>query len=249
MEKYKKSFYIHNFATDKNGQLTPYNILQYFVEASSAHTDVLLKNVLDEDSLNLGWMIYRWKVKFNKYPKAKEKIYVETWASKLDRFYAYREFRMTNEKDEILAEASTVWIIVDMEKKRPIRMPSIVGDNFKVTGKSNFQDFDKFREEIKPENNIDFKVRRSDIDYNNHVNNSKYLLWILESLEEDIYENYKLSELEIIYKKEIKYGDTILSGNILHKKEDSEIIFYHNISGKRDDSDHAYGKTTWNKII
>ena len=35
-----------------------------------------------------------------------------------------------------------------------------------------------------------FKVRYTDIDSNNHVNNTKYIDWAIETLPEDIVNNY-----------------------------------------------------------
>lgn len=247
MEKHKKTFHIPHYDTDKDGRITPYNILRYFGETSNSHTDKFSFNQEELNNLNYGWMLYRWKVKINKYPKAKDKIYIETWMSKLDRFYAYREFTMLDENNEILGIASTVWIFVDMVKKRPIRIPNTFIEKSNIINESNFTEFENFREKIDTKDYIDFKVRRSDIDYNNHVNNTKYLLWIIEGVTDNIYQNYILSEFEIIYKKEIKYGDTILSSFVKDNIKNKEIILIHKISGKENSMDHAYGKTKWLK--
>ena len=203
MGKHTKKLIIPYYDTDIDGRVSPYNILKYFGETSSSHTDEFLFDK-KEDNHNYGWMLYRWKVKIDKYPKAKDKIYIETWISKLDRFYIYREFRVLNEEDEVLVIASTVWIMVDMKKKRPIRIPSDFLGKSEILDESNFTEFENFKEKIHFEKDIAFKVRRSDIDYNNHVNNTKYLLWIIEGVPNNIYENYILSEFEIVYKKEIK---------------------------------------------
>lgn len=247
MNKYKKSFHIPYYDTDKEGKITPYNILKYFVETSASQTDDFASKEENTDNLNCGWMLYKWKVQINKYPKAKEKVYIETWISNLDRFYAYREFAILNENDEILGVASTIFIFVDMERKRPIRIPNEFIKKSKIINESNFVEFEDFKGKIEIHNYIDFKVRRSDIDYNNHVNNTKYLLWIMEVVPDHIYENYILSQFEIVYKKEIKYGDTILSSYIENEINNNEISFTHKISGKEKSEDHAYGKTKWVK--
>lgn len=247
MGKHRKVFEIPYYDTDKDGRITPYNILKYFGETSASQTDEFSFNEDKENKLNYGWMLYIWKVKINKYPKAKEKIYIETWISKLDRFYAYREFAILNEDSKVLGVASTVWLMVDMIKKRPIRIPNTFVEDSKIINERNFSEFENFKEKIDIKNYIDFKVRRNDIDYNNHVNNTKYLLWIIEAVPNNIYENYTLSEFEITYKKEIKYGDTILSGHNKEKTKGDYILYIHTISGKDDKNVHAYGKTKWIK--
>ena len=244
--KYRKAFHIPYYDTDKDGRITSYNILKYFGETSASQTDEFSLNE-EEKKSNYGWMIYRWKVKIKKYPKAKEKVYIETWISKLDRFYAYREFAILSKENEVLGVASTVWIMVDMKKKRPIRIPSTFIGKSKIVNERNFSEFENFREKIDIKEYIDFKVRRSDIDYNNHVNNTKYLLWIIEAVPNNIYEKYTLAEFEIIYKKEIKYGDMISSAYTIDKIEEDQVLYTHKITGKNSNNEHAFGKSKWIK--
>lgn len=248
LNKHRKTFYIPYYDTYKDGSVTPYNILKYFGETSASHTDQSTSKKEETSKSNYGWMLYRWKVKIDKYPKAKEKIHIDTWASKVDRFYAYREFTILNEDEEILGIASTVWIFVDMEKKRPIRIPDKFIENIDIISESNFNEFEDFKGKIETDSYIEFMVRRSDIDYNNHVNNAKYLSWILESIPDDIFENYMLYEFEIIYKREIKYGDIILSKNKEDEVKNKEVSFIHKISVGKSQKDHAYGLTKWKKM-
>lgn len=56
-----------------------------------------------------------------------------------------------------------------------------------------------------------FHVRRSDIDKNGHVNNARYVDWMLEGIQDDLAHNYQLTELEVVYKKETRYGTNVLS--------------------------------------
>lgn len=249
MKKHKITFQVPYYDTDKSGRVTTYNILRYFEETSSSHTDTFSNVDGGINSLNYGWMLYRWKLKINEYPKAKDKVQVETWVSKVDRFYIYREFRLLNDEDEVLGVASTVWIMVDMKKKRPVRIQKTFINMLKIIDESNFTEFEDFKDKLEIINNLEFKVRRSDIDYNNHVNNTKYLLWIVESVPNYIYEDYMMTELEIIYKKEIKYGETILSGHTKANKNGEQTLFTHEISGKENGNKHAYGISKWVKRL
>jgi len=57
----------------------------------------------------------------------------------------------------------------------------------------------------------EFKVRYDDIDVNKHVNNMNYIVWAFEALPKEFRDNYKLKILDMVYKKEIQYGNTVLS--------------------------------------
>ena len=245
MQEYTKKFNIPYYDTDKDGDIRPINILKYFGETSGEETDRLLeKNEIQGD---YGWMLYRWKVQIAEYPKVKENIQVKTWVSKLDRFYAFREFTLFDKNGREMVRASTVWLCVDMKKKRPIRIPKEYVDAIEIIGEANFKNFYDFKEDFQVNGYSDFKVRRSDIDYNNHVNNTKYLSWIIESMTEDIYKDYRLADFEIIYKKEIKYGDVVSTGYLLDDRDGESLEFKHIITDFHKEEEHAFGRTRWIK--
>ncbi len=54
-----------------------------------------------------------------------------------------------------------------------------------------------------------FQVRNSDLDMNHHVNNTKYLEWMIETIPENM--NKKISEVDIIFLREGLYQDKIRS--------------------------------------
>lgn len=247
MFKYRKTFQIPYYDTDKYRRATPVSILTYLGETSGAHTDHIGFSVDKLQNLNYGWMLNRWKVKIDRYPNVKEKITIETWTSSIDRFYATREFIIYDENGIEIGKASTVWIFLNMEKKRPIRIPPEFIEVVNPIEDKTFDDFHDFKKEIKVEEYIDFHVRRLDIDYNNHVNNTKYLSWMLETIPEYVYENYILNEFEILYKKETVYGKTILSGSSKLDEVEDVHQYFHKVLDEDSKEIHSMGITNWRK--
>lgn len=70
-------------------------------------------------------------------------------------------------------------------------------------------------EKIKPLERVDaekiFEIRFDDIDVNNHVNNANYIIWAFELLDFNFRSTKKLKTLDMVFKKEIKYGEKVLS--------------------------------------
>lgn len=248
MLKYKKTFRIPYYDADKYRRATPLAILTYLGETSGAHTEHIGFGVDKLQSLNYCWMLNRWKVKINRYPSVKEQITIETWTSSIDRFYATREFIIYDEKEIEIGRTSTVWIFINMEKKKPMRIPTEFIEISDLVEEKTFDYFYDFKKEAEVEEYIDFYVRRLDIDYNNHVNNTKYLSWMLESIPEDVYENYMLNEFEILYKKETTYGDTILSGNKEIDMNGDIPKYFHKILDKNNKEIHSLGVTSWERL-
>jgi acyl-ACP thioesterase len=242
MEKYTKEFIIPYYDTDKNGLLKISALLAYMEETSSFHSDALGIGVEELGKNNYGWMLNRWRARFYKLPKVKEKVIIDTWTSGFDKFYAYREFAVYDINNEPICNATTLWIFLDVEKKKPIRVPKEFNGIYKIVDEKLMHDFADFRDDFTTKEGMDFHVRRSDIDYNQHVNNVKYLDWILETVPEDVYENYQLHELDIQYKKELKLGTTIDS-LILEEKDNKNPTYLHKITNRKEIN--AYGRTEW----
>lgn len=245
MTKYNKEFEIPYYESDKHGKITPLSLLEYLGEISVSHNDFLGFDIERLKSLNYGWMLNRWRVGVDRYPGVGEKIRIETWISKIEKFYANREFIIYDKKDIEIGRASTLWIFIDMTKKKPIRITSEFYDGTKIIDVKAFDDFYKFGKDIEIDDYVDFHIRRSDIDYNNHVNNTKYLSWMIEAVPEEIYKNYILNEFEILYKKETLYGNTILSNSNKINISKEEANFLHSIIDKETHDNNAMGLTKW----
>ena len=54
-----------------------------------------------------------------------------------------------------------------------------------------------------------YKVKRADIDVNNHMHNLNYVDLANEALPEEVYREKHFDNLRISYKKEIKLGETV----------------------------------------
>src|SRR5699024_10015659 len=184
------------------------------------------------------------RVKINSYPFVRELIDVKTWASNFRKFYANREFKILNKNQEELVNASSIWIFLDMVRKRPLRVTKDIADLYGLDGNILFHEFYDFNRPFESKNGLVFRVRKSDIDYNNHVNNVKYFQWMLETVPKYFDDQYILREFEIQYKKEVGLGSLINSSYFEEKNED-EIILLHKIEEQGDI--RAFGKTIWKK--
>ena len=79
-------------------------------------------------------------------------------------------------------------------------------------------EFEKLKELKEYDNELNYAIRKSDIDINNHVHNLNYIDMAHEILnEEKVYDNIRIS-----YKKEIKYGDKI---KVIVKVKDQKYYF------------------------
>ena len=71
--------------------------------------------------------------------------------------------------------------------------------------------FKKVHEPERIDYTEEFKIRFDDIDVNQHVNNANYIVWAFETLPKEFKDTHKIKTLDMVFKKEIKFGNTVVS--------------------------------------
>ncbi len=247
MGEYSEEVSIAYYNCDKSGHIRLASLLEYLIETSSLHSDSLGLGYDEMLKRNYAWILSRWKIKIYKYPKARDKIKIKTWISRFDKFYANREFAVYDSNKQLIAKASTLWVFMNTRRKRPVRIPAEIYDKTEILDKKNFHEFLEYDKDYNNQRSMDFRVRKTDIDYNNHVNNIRYVDWFLEIVELEIEEKYFLEELDIYYRKEVKY-DSIIESRISTKEiKEGKIEFFHEIYNKDIEELTTLARSVWKK--
>lgn len=219
---YEKLKYERNIIIDKsfckNGVITYKNLFTLMIDTSNEQSKEL--HATSENLMEMGytWMIYKWRVDFEDMPRENQKIKIVTWASDFMRLNAFREFEVYNEENKKIISASSVFLMVDINKKKPIRIPEEVAEIFGVEKKKNFDSIERFKIKGDLFSEETLKVKSENIDVNNHVNNAVYVDWIVNSMPEEFRKNYKLKSLNIIYHKEITDFEKVCIKNYKSEK-------------------------------
>lgn len=207
--KYRESFKIRASEVDQNGKVTLSSICALFQEVAGNHALKLNFDITQLSEQNLTWVLHRMDIKMDRYPKWRDKIIIETWPAAGDALRAYRDYRILDESGAEIGCCLSYWMMINLETRRPVRMPKKVHE-LRLEEIEHVLPVKKDRPSITDsfdEEKI-FTVRQSDLDMNDHVNNSKYLEWMTECLAE---KNVDIQALDIVFLKETKYGDEVSS--------------------------------------
>jgi len=248
-KRFSKKYEVHYYEINSMQEATLLSLLNYLEDCAISHSASAGYGVNELMAADSGWVLNRWSIKIDRLPKLGETINVETWASSFERFYGYREFLVTDGSDKIILKASSVWIYFNIKKRRPMRIPAEMGDAYGIDEERALeQPFTDLDFDFEPDILEEFSVKRSDIDTNNHVNNKKYIDWIMETIPQEIYDNFKAASLQIIYKKEASLGSVIKSGCIIDREHNESPRLFHKIWDKNTGVELASAETIWNKI-
>ena len=157
-----------------------------------------------------------------------EKIKVKTVAEEFKKFYALRTYEIYDENNIKIVEGSALFLLIDIVKRRAVK---ITDDQYKAynvdkgsTGKNLIGRLERLEKVKNNEYVSNFKVRYSDIDFNKHVNNVKYVQWFMDSVPQEIREEYELKEIDILFEHECYYNDEIKCVCEIHKNEDNLLV-------------------------
>ena len=244
---YCKHFEVHYYEVNKYREATPVSILNYLEEAAIAHSEDVGLGLDRLKSEGIGWVLNRWHLVMERYPVWGEQVKVETWPSRFERFYATREFLLQDTVGNVLGKATSLWIFLSLEKKRPLRIPPEFAAAYGLDPVRAIEgEFAGFPALELPESSREFNIRRSDIDTNQHVNNTKYVEWMLEAVPQAVYDNFVLNTLEVAYKKEIGYGLAVTSAVLTEAESERDYRCGHRVFS-RDGAELAAARTVWTK--
>jgi len=208
--------YSYNLKVDfsdvgENNRLSNKGILRIMQEVAGLNSDAKGYGLNDTPKTGLAWLILNWKLKVFSRPKWNTNLTIKTWTRSSNPLFSYRDLEIYDDKNDLVAIATSKWILFDVNKKSITKLPQEVQESFNCIDKSVFSE--KIKEKLKePESSklvLKYKIQRRDIDTNHHVNNLNYLDYAYEALPEDVYLNMNFSNIEIMYKHEAKLGDTL----------------------------------------
>jgi medium-chain acyl-[acyl-carrier-protein] hydrolase len=210
---FDKQFELRYLEMNKLGEASPTIILALLEEAAADHCFSINYSLYDLMKQNIGWVLVSGVMKMERYPKYKENITIRTWLSGYSAIKGIRENIIYDEHFNIIGRAKGLWVFFDIKRRRPIQIFDDIKQkwsfcdeesiNYDITKKIEAIDSAKYTKE--------FKVNRFDVDMNKHVNNIRYLQWVMDSIPDEFIDNYYLHSIDGRFIAEAQYGDEIMS--------------------------------------
>lgn len=207
---YKKRYKVQVRDIDFTGKMKLSSLFLYFQDIAGIHAENLGMGRALMEKNNSLWVLARARVDILRYPKWKEEITIETWPQEPNRLEFMRDFYVKDSSGSILAKAVSVWVVIDEKTRRLKRAESIFPMHLS-TIKERAIDCKLGR--LKPEGKLNKvykrKVRYSDIDINEHLNNAKYVDFIMDAFTIEEHKKHLVRSIEINYSKEALPGEDI----------------------------------------
>ncbi|XP_076950736.1 palmitoyl-acyl carrier protein thioesterase, chloroplastic-like [Bidens hawaiensis] len=167
---------------------------------------------------NLIWVVTKMQVIVDRYPTWGDVVQVDTWVAQSGKNGMRRDWLLRDCKSgEILTRASSNWVMMNKETRKLSKLPDEVRGEigqFFVDAPPVVED-DSIKLPKLAETTADYvrdglTPRWSDLDVNQHVNNVKYIGWILESASQ-VVEKYELASITLEYRRECRKDSVLKS--------------------------------------
>ncbi len=203
---------------DKFGNIKPSAILEFFQDAAGQHAEELGLGFEAMLERNYLWVMTRVKFKVEIQPKPYQKIIVKTWPLEPNRINYKREYVIEDLNGNVLIRGGSEWVVIDSVKRRFVTVPDLYPFNDGFEAAVMFEEkLQKIRDFEANGNGYFVSAGFSDLDNNNHVNNTKYANYIMNA----IAPNEQIDTFQVDYRKEVMEGAKL---EIFHTREENTVI-------------------------
>ena len=195
-------------AIDKSDLLTLNALLDFFQEAAISHAENLGVGREVMARTNQVWILSRMSVRVDRRPGYGETVTVRTWPRGGEKLFALRDYDIRGADGNTAVRARSRWLIIDIEKRRPVRPQSITDKLPRNDGMDALCTTDGPEENPSLQKISERRAHYTDMDYNGHVNNVSYIRWMEDALDPALMENARLMRLDINYMNEVLINET-----------------------------------------
>ena len=187
MSKYDFHSHVRYSECGEDGRLSLGAVVDYFQDTATFQGEHLGIGVSYLKKQHIAWILTSWQIITDHFPKLAEPVTVRTWAYDFRSFYGLRNLLLLDGSGQPAAWANSVWVLMDMERMRPVKVPQKLLDLYGTDPALDMEYSPRKVAEPETGEEMDpFPVTRTHLDTNHHVNNGRYVHYAAEYLPADV---------------------------------------------------------------
>ncbi|KAL3839115.1 hypothetical protein ACJIZ3_023706 [Penstemon smallii] len=169
----------------------------------------------------LIWVVTRIHVQVEKYSSWGDLVEIDTWVAAAGKNGMRRDWIIRDyNTQKIITRATSTWVMMNRETRRLSKIPYEVKNEVVpfylnreaiATVNIDSEKIEKLTDETAERIRPGLAPRWSDMDANQHVNNVKYIGWILESVPINVLADYNLTSMTLEYRRECRQSNVLES--------------------------------------
>lgn len=205
---------VQYYEGDMTGKLSLPMLLNLAVLSGTLQADQL--GIGDEvvHAQGVGWIVLQYEMTITRRPKVNETIVLQTQARDCNAFFCQRQYRMLDQTGQVLVDIQALFSLLDMEKRKLARGPDEFIDAYGAQRVKRIKRGlapAKIAEDEPVDGQQQYRVRFTDIDMNQHVNNSRYFDWLEDVLGADFLLTHEPKKLNIRFEQQVGIDAVVTS--------------------------------------
>jgi acyl-ACP thioesterase len=246
-------FAIYAFQQDVTGVAGLPSLCEYMQEAAGNHAAALGFSIERLHGEGLAWVLARMRVVSLAMPPVHARVEVTTWPVGIEGLQFRRDFIVRGEDGSVLVKALSQWVVVSLSTRKVVRVPAFIAGAALRAGQTALDDEKRRLADAGAEHEACvFRARLADMDRNRHVNNVRYLDWIMESVPEEETRGRRLADLEVAYRAEARKGDMVSVRTARDAEEsgtedapEGAAVYRHSLVRQSDGKELARARSLW----
>lgn len=207
---FKKSYTPGPCDYNRNGKLSYEAILEMTETVASEHTAALGESLASTLSKGVSWILLQWQVKILRRPEMGENLNIASWVrGKSGSKIVFCNYVFSDTDGNELIHVESRMALYDFSLASLISVSDTLLDLYQPEDRVLFADSSRLSEPQTSDTECELLLRRSDIDFNHHVHNTKYVQLLIQALPETVFERDDMSEFIIAYINPIKENDSL----------------------------------------
>lgn len=207
---FEGNFTIRTNEVNRLRQASPTSLIQLMQEAALENVLQLKVSAWDMAEEHLSWVLMRKHLEVYRLPELGETITIRTYPAGFERVFTHRDYQIWDAQGDLLASSSSTWLLMNTQRRRVARIPA------SILERGDFDPSDclpralaKLPDVTAPTIEQTFRVNWHDMDFNEHLNNVRYMQWLFETVPGYPSLEQQLSSLDILYKAECHWKDEV----------------------------------------
>lgn len=216
MNLIEQDFPVRGYESGIDNHVTLPTVCNFLQEIAGNHADRLGFGIRELQARDgTSWMLSRLHVKVARFVSWGDVLRLKSWPSGIKgRLVANRDFLGYDREGKEVLQAVSEWLVVNLAAQRIVRpseaFKELSPEGTPRVGLAAAEGGGKFAALAKVDAASRILVRRSDHDFNDHVNNVHYVEWALEATPESFRARFPHG-LDIVFRQAAHAGDELES--------------------------------------
>lgn len=245
-QTYEMSHLLTYYECDETGHPSMSMLLSMISMASDEHSISLGMDTVLVQQTGGTWVVSGYEGHLTKeQPTFGDTVILGTRAVSYNRFFAVREFWMTDQEHQIeYAKLKAIFVFMNLTTRRMESIPDemiapynspMVKRISRLKRPTKITDTDQTVQK-------NYRVRFFDLDANHHVNNARYFDWLLDPLGRDFLRQHRPASFSLQYLQEVRDGQEVNS-RVATEIGDDQLVTKHEV--KSEDQVNTIAEIEW----